>query len=58
MLTLQETLSIQDSMNSKNIEFITYIYILISISNIKNLYIIYETKQFVKCNHINFYFGV
>ena len=33
-LTLQETLSIHDSMNIPKIEFIAYIYILLSISKI------------------------
>ena len=34
LLTLQETLSIHDSMNRQIIEFIAYIYILLSISKI------------------------
>ena len=33
-LTLQETRSIHDSMNTPNIEFIAYIYILLEISKI------------------------
>ena len=44
-LTLQETPSIQDSMNITKIEFIAYIYILLEISKIyikKKL----ELKQF------------
>ena len=33
-LTLQETWSIHDSMNIPKIEFITYIYILLQITNV------------------------
>ena len=35
-------------MNRPNIEFIAYIYILLYISKIKKIFIIKETKQFVK----------
>ena len=40
MLTLQETWSVQDYMNRSKIEFIAYIYILLKIYKIKNLFMI------------------